>query len=195
MTIQLPSLVRHAAAALALGAATLSPAAAMTLTTGSYANTGIGAEFASAYDNFSVDGASIDFALESGSMDVTLGEYAFEVGPNCYSCTLTPTFDALIDVTIDGITRQLDLMYSWQSTGPTDNLSFATPTPLLFDFGALGYVTVAVANPGVLASPGGIVRGNIGASVLVTPVPEPASVALMLAGLGAIGFVVRRRRS
>ena len=28
----------------------------------------------------------------------------------------------------------------------------------------------------------------------VTPVPEPETYALMLAGLGAVGFIARRRR-
>ena len=40
--------------------------------------------------------------------------------------------------------------------------------------------------------------GNVGAlldNVAVTAVPEPAGLALMLAGLGAIGFAARRRRS
>jgi hypothetical protein len=38
-------------------------------------------------------------------------------------------------------------------------------------------------------APGGEIRG-----FLASPIPEPASVALMLAGLGAVGLTARRRR-
>jgi CHRD domain/PEP-CTERM motif len=38
--------------------------------------------------------------------------------------------------------------------------------------------------------PGGEIRGNI----LATPVPEPETYALMLAGVGALGMVARRRK-
>jgi PEP-CTERM motif len=37
--------------------------------------------------------------------------------------------------------------------------------------------------------------GSYGGQLSVTPVPEPETYALMLAGLGAIGFMARRRRS
>ncbi len=35
---------------------------------------------------------------------------------------------------------------------------------------------------------------NVNNSLLTTPVPEPASVFLMLAGLGMVGFMVKRRK-
>jgi PEP-CTERM motif len=189
----LPSLRRQTTAAVFATVAAVAPAGAVTIDTGSYANSGIGAEFASPYDNFLIDGASLELTLTDAPIAISLGQYSFEVGPNCYSCTLTPTFDASIDITIDGLTRQLDLPYSWSSSGPYDILTFATPAPVLFDFGAMGIVTVAVENFGVLTSPGGTVYGNVNAVVSVTPVPEPASYALMLAGLGVIGFVAKRR--
>lgn len=37
--------------------------------------------------------------------------------------------------------------------------------------------------------------GSYGGQLSVTPVPEPESYALMLAGLGALGFMARRRRA
>jgi hypothetical protein len=190
----LPSLLSKTTAAVLVTAAAVAPACAVTITTGSYANSGIGAEFQSPYDNFLINGTSIVVAAGQAPIQVTLGTYSFEVGPNCWSCTLTPSVDALIDITVDGMTRQLDLPYSWSSSGPYDTLSFATPAPVLFDFGALGMVTVAVAAIDVLQSGGAVMQGNVYAAVSTTPVPEPTVFGLMLAGLGVIGFVAKRRR-
>jgi hypothetical protein len=187
------SLIRQTAAA-ALVAAAVVPAHAIVIETGSYTNTGIGAEFASPYDNFTLTGQTVTIATPAAPVVVTLGQFSFDVGWNCNSCTLTPSFDALIDLTVDGMTRQLDLPYSWYSSGPSDFLSFATPAPVMFDFGSLGLVTIAVDSIGTLTSTIGTVYGNVNATVTVTPVPEPASYALMLAGFGVIAFVARRRQ-
>ena len=92
------------------------------------------------------------------------------------------------------MTRQLDLPYSWSSSGPNDILAFGTPAPVLFDFGALGLVTIAVETLDVLASQGGIVHTQLNAMASVSAVPEPSSYAMMLAGIGIIGFVAKRRR-
>jgi hypothetical protein len=187
-------LVRQTAVAAALATAgAVVPAHALTIATGSYANTAIGAEFASPYDNFYITGATITMAAPTTPVVVALAEFSFEVGPNCWSCTLTPSFDALIDVTVDGITQQLDLPYSWYSSGPTDFLRFATPAPVVFDFASLGLVTIAIESVGTLSSSGNTVHGSVNALVATTPVPEPASYALMLAGFGVIAFVARRR--
>jgi hypothetical protein len=43
-------------------------------------------------------------------------------------------------------------------------------------------------------SAGGIYNGAISVSAVTTPVPEPETFALMLAGLGTLGFLARRRR-
>ncbi len=188
------SLIRQTAAAALVTAAAVVPAHAIVIETGSYSNTGIGAEFASAYDNFTITGQTVTVAAPTTPVVVTLGQFSFDVGWNCNSCTLTPSFDALIDLTVDGMTRQLDLPYSWYSSGPSDFLNFATPAPVMFDFGSLGLVTVAVDSIGTLTSTIGTVYGNVNATVTVTPVPEPASYALMLAGFGVIAFVARRRQ-
>jgi PEP-CTERM motif-containing protein len=191
------SLLRQSAAGalLVAAAASVTPASAVTIETGSYANSGLGAEFVTPYDNFVIDGATVVVALTQSPVEISLGEYSFEVGPNCYSCTLTPSYDAMLDITIDGMTRQLDLPYSWSSSGPNDLLSFATPAPVLFDFGALGVVTIAVETLAAMSSPGGMVYGQLNATASVTAVPEPSSYALMLAGLGIVGFIAKRRRA
>lgn len=189
------SLVRQiSAAALLVAAAAAGPAHAMDIQTGSYAISGLGSEFASPFDTFTITGNAITIAAPATPVSVWIGTYSFEVGPNCWSCALTPSFDALIDVTVDGMTKQVDVPYSWYSSGPNDYLAFGTPAPVMFDFSALGLVTIAIDSIGVLSSPGSTVNGNVYATVSVTPVPEPASYALMLAGFGAMGFIARRRR-
>jgi hypothetical protein len=37
--------------------------------------------------------------------------------------------------------------------------------------------------------------GSFGGAVMLAPVPEPATYGLMLAGLGLLGFMARRRDS
>lgn len=188
-----PILCRFALTAL-LVAVAASPAQAMDVTTASYANTSIGAEFASPYDNLFIDANSFNVTMTGAPIEVSLADYRFEVGPNCYTCSLTPSFDALIDITVDGITRQLDLPYSWSSSGPVDSLTFATPAPLLFTFADQGALTIAVDNLGTLSSSGDAVSGHLTATLTVSAVPEPAPWTLTLAGLGLVAFVKSRRK-
>jgi len=193
--LQFTNLIRQTGASLLLAAtAAAAPVHAVTLETGSYSTSGIGAEFATPYDNFVVTGGTVTVAASSAPVVVSLGTFSFEVGWNCNTCLLTPSFDALIDLTVDGVTKQIDLPYSWYSSGPTDFLAFATPAPVMFDFGGFGSVTVAVESLGTLASSGSTVVGSVNATVTTTPVPEPAAVAMMIAGFGAIAFVAKRRR-
>ena len=180
-----------AIAALVLGAFA-APARAMTVTSGSYLNSGIGAEFATSYDNFSILGATDTFATPTSPIDVTIATYSFEIGPNCWSCSLTPSFDAIFDITIDGVTKQLDLPYAWHSSGLNDFLTFGTAAPVQFDFGNMGRFMLALDSIDMIYGAGGSINGNVNATL--TPIPEPATYAMMFAGLGALGFVARGRR-
>ena len=139
-------------------------------------------------------GRSLDVALSAGPVQLTIADFAFEVGPNCYACSLRPSFDALIDVTLGGVMRQIDLGYTWSSTGPVDSLSFASVAPVRFDLGANRVATLALNDLGVLSSSGGTLRGSVGATLTVSAVPEPSSWMLMVAGLGVAGWIRQRRR-
>ena len=175
------------------------PAQAVSIDVGSYSNTGLGAEFVTSYDTFTITGDSVSIAMPQAPLAFSLGTFWFEVGPNCYSCTLTPSFDAVLDVSVLGETQQLHIPYAWYSSGPNDYLTFSQAAPLMFDFGNQGLLMITLDAIATLVSPGGKVYGDLYATASVvpgsvTPVPEPASYALMLAGLGVIGFVARRRR-
>jgi len=186
------SILRLGAAALA-AAAFAGSAHAVDIHVGSYVQTSIGSEFTTPYDTFRFVGDTVTVAASPAPAVVTLGSYSFEVGPNCYSCTLTPSFDAWIDLTIDGVTQQFDLPFAWHSAGPSDFLTFSKPNPVTFDFDSLGLVTIAIDAPPPLSSSGATIYGQMTATVTTTPVPEPTTFALFVSGLGAIGFIVRRR--
>lgn len=66
----------------------------------------------------------------------------------------------------------------------TGEISLTSALPLLLDVtGTAGTFNNA------------IVKANYQGSLILTPVPEPQTYALLFAGLAAIGFVVRRRDS
>ncbi|HEY2560770.1 MAG TPA: PEP-CTERM sorting domain-containing protein [Caldimonas sp.] len=189
------SIIRRGAAALACAAAAAGSAHAVDIHVGSYSKTGIGSEFATPYDTFSLVGDTLTIAASPVPVAFSLGSFSFEVGPNCWGCTLTPSFDALIDLTVDGVTQQFDLPYAWHSSGPSDFLVFSKPAPVVFDFDSLGLVRIDIDAPPMLSSSGAIVYGTLNGTMTLTPVPEPGTFALLLSGLGVIGLVARRRRA
>ena len=75
------------------------------------------------------------------------------------------------------------------ATGTYSNVFALTPTAFnaLFTGAAAGRAYVNIHTPGLYA--GGEIRGFLPA------VPEPGTYAMMLAGLGALGWAVRRRRA
>jgi hypothetical protein len=119
-------------------------------------------------------GALTGAAVSNATMDFTFmglasGMYSFDFG--AYS-TGKVTFDS---VSLDGT-----LVPSTLGAG-NKSISFSANETLGSSFVVSVQYDKAV---GV---------GSFGGSVTVTPVPEPETYALMLAGLGAIGFVARRR--
>jgi len=190
--MSLRSILRRAAAALACAAAAGS-AHAVDIQVGSYVQTGMGAEFATPHDTFRFVGDTVTVAASPLPAVVMLGSYTFDVGPNCDDCTPKLSFDAWIDLTIAGVTHPFELPFTWHSSGPNDFLTFSKPKPVTFDFDSLGLVTIAIDALPKLSSSGGTIYGTMTATVTATPVPEPTTLALLVSGLGAIGFVVRRR--
>ncbi len=72
-----------------------------------------------------------------------------------------------------------------------------TGTSGLFDFWNLSAESLAAGSyyvqvSGTLASTG---TGAFGGSVALNPVPEPETYGMMLAGLGVVGFLARRRKA
>ncbi len=87
------------------------------------------------------------------------------------------------------------LTYDFSSvTGAANNESFAIRLVSMFAPGLSSYVGTG----GNYAS-GGTIRYDMvtlsGTEIVASAVPEPASIALMLAGLGLVGVTARRRRS
>lgn len=169
-------------------------AQSVTYSGANFSSSSLGADFPSPYDIFvytSLPGAIAD-ASTTTSADV--GLLSFVVGVNCITCAQTPTYTTPIDFTVNGITKQIDLTYSWSSTGPVDTLSFLTPSALSFDLGGGSMLNVAFDKLASLSGGVGIFSEKLTASFTVTPVPEPSTYAMMFAGLGAIGLFVRRQR-
>lgn len=185
------ALTASAMLALASGGAS---AQSITYSGADFASSGLGADFPTIYDQFnysSLPGGPLDV---SSPVSAAIGLLTFVVGVNCTSCALTPSFDTPIDFTVNGITHQIDLLYQWSSTGPVDTLTFSTPSALSYDLGSNGLLNVSFGDLGAMSSSGATMTENLTATFSITPVPEPSTYALMLAGLGAIGFIARRRK-
>jgi hypothetical protein len=75
--------------------------------------------------------------------------------------------------------------------------SFST---YLFNGGSTGLTSVQFSTAGTAVNQNGQAQGLSHATFIdiggtVTPIPEPETYALMLAGLGAVGFIARRRKN
>jgi hypothetical protein len=107
---------------------------------------------------------------------------------------LTGSFFAANSVNVDGIPFGLSL----QSVSFTDGV---VGSLLDLDGSAIGFSFHNVAAGSYLVKASGNLSGSavfpklalIGASYTVTPVPEPESYVMLLAGLGLMGGIARRR--
>lgn len=183
----------HIAAAAALLATGISAQAALTVTSPACtlsvldpAYTACGGSFAGNNQNQEADVLAYitstwgQVFTDQGSSD-TAGTFGPFTG-NPDGSTGTLTFDFAIDqafVLTLKAGNQFSLFY-FDGSGPAITS---------IDYSTLG---VNVNNQGV---PQGLSHATIYAGNLVPGIPEPETYALMLAGLGAVGFMARRRRA
>jgi hypothetical protein len=117
---------------------------------------------------------------DQGSSDTPVSFGPFTSNPDTTTGTLT--FDFAIDqafVLALKAGNQFSLFY-FDGSGPAITS---------IDYSTLG---VNVNNQGV---PNGLSHATLYSGTLVPSIPEPETYALMLAGLGAVGFMARRRRA
>lgn len=170
-------MLRPLAAALALAAATLAtPASAQThLGTLGATDTGFGVAFFRLFGWGSPLGAFTDY-------------YTFNLADSGSAAGGTVTFDfGSLDLSLSKITL----------SGGTLAAPVVDTTPSQFNFTGLGTGSYQLAVSGRLdPQPGWIgvaqYSGNI--HTVASPAPEPETIAMLIAGLGVIGAVARRRR-
>jgi len=133
-------------------------------------------------------------------VDGTAGFYVTHMDSNPFTDVLTFANSSLVGATASLVTISL---------GTGQNIDFISAdlngSPLTFGpTGALevGFTPAVVAAGGDLVltvmgttDAGGGRNSTYSGTLNITPVPEPETYALMLAGLGAIGFMARRRRN
>jgi hypothetical protein len=138
-------------------------------------------------------GSSPAFVI-AGFIDATPA--GFSVDSNSF------TINAGSWLTTGSVTTQLSLVsdIDFANVWITDGVTTYAFTQSVFDSAAEQWVlnTTIGAGTYTLHVDGTIAAGEVttfGGELHVTTVPEPETYALMLAGLGAVGFIARRRRS
>lgn len=121
---------------------------------------------------------TLNFSVGAGVGSFS-GQAAWEVG------TATGTGPRLIGVNLDVFNNTTNALVA-SDTGVVVANGFATST---FASTVLGPGTYRLVATGT-----GVRDSSLDVTLSFAPVPEPGSVALMLAGLGVVGFMARRRR-
>jgi len=150
-------------------------------------------------------GASAAFI---GSIDLTTGSNGFVSTPTPGAFVDTATFLLTTQSTLAGIlasavsgAQDVDFT-SIVLAGPSGPVSFAMAGADPFETwtistGALSAGLYTLAVTGTNSAGGGTYVGNIAVTAggVAPPLPEPGTYALMLAALGAMHFVMRRRKA
>lgn len=195
-------MLKKAVLAAAMGVTLAASAQAQTIDFSSpfydFASIGADAE-GSEFDHLYYDGVSeVGFDV-SAPVSFTVAGLAMTAGPNCYpdTCVSGLQFDKSIDFTVNGVTKAFHLYFQWDISDTADTISFTKPSGLTFDLAGGSKLSIDFAVPGTLSVPAGSdepVFSSLNAKFSVTPaVPEPATYAMLFAGLAVVGAVARRK--
>ena len=160
-----------------------------TFSTGSgyFTTLGLEANYPSDYDHLTVTGKTGSI---NGSGQYDIASLLFTAGYNAWNIH-TDTGTVSLNFSIDGTQGLLTLPYTI-NVSYQDTLSLGSGLLNLISGGRSYNVSTAPAifsNIGANVS----VSHDLIANVSVSPVPLPASLPLMLSGLGVLGFAFRRR--
>lgn len=142
------------------------------------------------------------FAVNLGTLDLSSGSNSFGNTPIAGSFVDTISFTIVASVFNAGIitvvngTQNVDFT-SIVLTGPAGTFSVPklTSDPVeVWATPAAGYTLTAGTYTLTLTGTNSASIGSYSANLAVTPVPEPETYAMLLAGLGIVGLSMRRRR-
>ncbi len=148
--------------------------------------------------------AAVEF---DGSSDFTTEEMAFDIGSEAVVANFendTDTVEEFTNFYSFTVPTTQDVTFNFATTGPdggegTLNLTAMGPSgdEVTIGNGSDGSVTFADLSPDtyLLQVDAQVLNeGSYTLSSSVSPVPEPSTLALMMAGFGLVGFMSNRRR-
>lgn len=141
------------------------------------------------------------FAASLGAADLSSGSTTFGNTPTAGSFVDTLTFTLASTVNFGGSLTSIvngDQNVDFSSivvSGPTGSFAFAQllPDPVEVWATPAGVVLGAGSYTLTLTGSNSSGIGSYGGNLAVSPVPEPQTLALMLAGVAVLGFVGKRR--
>lgn len=138
-------------------------------------------------------------AADYAAVEVTPGQFTFENTAPTGSFTDWVSFSVLtasdLIATVSGTSSKSFILSEFSLYDSSKNLIATGDIDNFFNKASLGLVLSGnLAGDYLLKVAGTTVGGTYNGNISLSPVPEPDSYAMMLAGLSLMGFAARRRR-